>query len=75
MLYFNFVNILWTAPIQLVLIVSLMVYQIGPSALAGVGLLVLMAPIQGLLFKRLAAVRKTIAPITDKRVSTNYSLI
>jgi ATP-binding cassette subfamily C (CFTR/MRP) protein 1 len=31
-------------------------------------LLVIFVPIQGLLFKRLALVRRTIAPITDKRV-------
>jgi ATP-binding cassette subfamily C (CFTR/MRP) protein 1 len=45
-----------------------MVYQIGPAALAGVGLLVIFAPVQGMLFKRLAQIRKTIAPITDRRV-------
>jgi ATP-binding cassette subfamily C (CFTR/MRP) protein 1 len=31
-------------------------------------LLVIFVPIQGLIFKRLALVRRTIAPLTDKRV-------
>lgn len=57
-MYFVFVNILWTGPLQMAMIIGLMLWQLGPSVLAGVGMLALVAPFQGILFKKLAAIRK-----------------
>jgi len=73
--YLLFIDILGTAPIQIVFILAMMVWQIGPAALAGVSLLLLFTPVQGLLFKKLSAVRREIAPITDKRVKLTTEIL
>lgn len=57
------------------LIIGLMVWQIGPAALAGVGLLVVFAPLQGILFKHLSLVRREIAPITDQRIKLTNEIL
>jgi ATP-binding cassette subfamily C (CFTR/MRP) protein 1 len=75
LLYFQFVGILIAAPIQIMLIIGLMVWQIGPAALAGVGLLVVFAPLQGILFKHLSLVRREIAPITDQRIKLTNEIL
>ncbi|CAG8752572.1 17835_t:CDS:2, partial [Gigaspora rosea] len=50
-LVLNFVcgyfHMIWTVPIQICLLLIFLIYNIGPSAIAGFALLVLMGPIQG----------------------------
>ncbi|KAJ3393677.1 hypothetical protein HDU92_007577 [Lobulomyces angularis] len=70
-----FINVLWTAPIQILLILIMMVISIGPAAIAGVGLLILLTPVQTVLYKKLSLIRKVVAPITDERVKLTQEIL
>ena len=74
-LFWNLAVIIVTAPIQIFMIIGLMIWSIGPSALAGVGLLIFLTPVQGLLFRKLSLIRKTVAKITDDRVSITQEVL
>ncbi|KAI8804246.1 P-loop containing nucleoside triphosphate hydrolase protein [Cladochytrium replicatum] len=63
-----FVHIMWTAPIQIIVITVFLIINLGPAALAGIALLLVITPLQGVLFKQLMGIRKIVAPITDSRV-------
>ncbi|KAI8618287.1 P-loop containing nucleoside triphosphate hydrolase protein [Chytriomyces sp. MP71] len=58
----------WTAPITVFAIIGFLVYYIGWAALIGIGVIFATMPIQMYLFKNLSEIRRTVAPITDKRV-------
>ncbi|RIB26607.1 P-loop containing nucleoside triphosphate hydrolase protein [Gigaspora rosea] len=71
-LVLNFVcgyfHMIWTVPIQICLLLIFLIYNIGPSAIAGFALLVLMGPIQGKVILLLARTRAKAVVITDERV-------
>ncbi|KAI8802479.1 P-loop containing nucleoside triphosphate hydrolase protein [Cladochytrium replicatum] len=67
-LFFSFFHLMWTFGFQLVLIVALLINTLGVSAIAGVGLLLAMVPLQGTIIKRIVNLRKANAGITDARV-------
>jgi ATP-binding cassette, subfamily C (CFTR/MRP), member 1 len=68
-------NTAWTAPIQILVITILLCLLLGPSALVGIGLLVISGPFQKRLMKTLQTIRKTVAPITDSRVKFTQEVI
>ncbi|KAI9333150.1 P-loop containing nucleoside triphosphate hydrolase protein [Zopfochytrium polystomum] len=61
-------HILWTGPIQGLVVVAFLVSQIGWAAVAGMSLLVFSTPVTSALYRMLSKVRRSIAPLTDKRV-------
>ncbi|KAJ3109759.1 hypothetical protein HK100_003234, partial [Physocladia obscura] len=58
----------WTSPTQIVVIVALLLHIIGVSALAGVGLLLCMIPLQIWIIKLLVNLRRKNAKTTDQRI-------
>lgn len=62
------VNQIWLAPLQIVLILFLLIFTIGPSALVGVGILLFTAPFTKILMGQLRAIRVKVAPLTDERI-------
>lgn len=62
-----FLAILFTAPIQFIVIMIILLVQIGYSALPGIGFLMITTPGQAYLMKFLFAVRKKTMVWTDKR--------
>ncbi|TPX60041.1 hypothetical protein PhCBS80983_g02066 [Powellomyces hirtus] len=74
-LFMQFIHVLWTAPVQILAISIFLITQLGPSALAGIGLLVLCGPFQGKIMRRLGVIRKSVAPITDSRVKTTQEIM
>ncbi|ORY52495.1 hypothetical protein BCR33DRAFT_779780 [Rhizoclosmatium globosum] len=66
--FMTMINIVWTAPFNLAMMVGFLIYQLGWPALVGVAILVALIPIQYQLFKVMMALRRKVAPITDKRV-------
>nr|XP_019012361.1 uncharacterized protein I206_03208 [Kwoniella pini CBS 10737]OCF51142.1 hypothetical protein I206_03208 [Kwoniella pini CBS 10737] len=58
---------IWTAPIQLTITLVLLIIQIGPSALVGFSLFVLLAPLQTWFMKLSFKVRKKSMKWTDSR--------
>ncbi|KAK7691491.1 hypothetical protein QCA50_004890 [Cerrena zonata] len=59
---------LWIAPIQIAIGIGLLIGNLGPSALVGLGVLVLAFPIQMFLVKIMFQQRKKGVKITDSRV-------
>ncbi|KAK8861276.1 hypothetical protein IAR55_002095 [Kwoniella newhampshirensis] len=58
---------IWTAPIQLIVILILLIIQIGPSAIVGFSLFVVIAPLQTWFMKASYVVRKKSMKWTDSR--------
>ncbi|CAG8788181.1 13535_t:CDS:2, partial [Dentiscutata erythropus] len=67
--------ILRAAPIQICIILSLLVFNIGPSALAGFALLVILCPMQWKVMSLLARTRAKAAGITDERVKSIQEIL
>lgn len=45
----NFIHLLWSCPLQIILSIIFLWLELGPSVLAGLAVMVLMVPINGLL--------------------------
>jgi len=50
-----YINMLWSAPLQMCISLYLLWMVLGPSILAGVGVMVLMIPINALIAKKMRA--------------------
>ncbi|KZV75428.1 ABC protein [Peniophora sp. CONT] len=57
----------WTAPIQVTVCLIILLVQLGPSALAGFALFVLIVPLQRFIMSRQFKIRKASIAWTDKR--------
>jgi ABC transporter transmembrane region len=66
---------IWTAPIQLVICLILLLLNLGPSSLAGFTFFVLATPIQAWVIKRLFVFRRNSMLWTDKRVKLLQELL
>jgi ABC-type bacteriocin/lantibiotic exporter with double-glycine peptidase domain len=71
----GYIQLLFTAPIQFVVALSLLIMVLGPSALVGFAVMILFGPIQTYAMKRLARLRRTILPLTDKRVKLTQEVL
>lgn len=45
----NFIHLLWSCPLQIILSIVFLWLELGPSVLAGLVVMVLMVPINGLI--------------------------
>ncbi|WVQ72026.1 hypothetical protein IAR50_001570 [Cryptococcus sp. DSM 104548] len=61
------VHMLWTALVQMVIIIIILIVEIGYSALPGIGLLLISTPFQAYMMKFLFTFRGKAAKWTDKR--------
>ncbi|KAJ3129883.1 hypothetical protein HK098_007637 [Nowakowskiella sp. JEL0407] len=73
--FLGIIHLVWTAPLQLIVICAFLISQLGVAAVVGIALLLLFTPVQGILFRSLLAVRKLIAPITDGRVKQTNEVL
>lgn len=64
----QFGHLLWSCPLQIIVAVVLLFNAIGPSALAGVAVMVLAVPLQGKIARKLSQLRELIIAFTDERV-------
>lgn len=71
----GFFHMAWTAPIQLVICLILLLINLGPSALAGFAFFVIATPIQTWVMKRLFALRRNSMIWTDKRAKLLQELL
>ena len=65
----------WAAPIQLAICLALLISNLGPSALAGFAVFVILTPIQGKIMKRLFSIRRKAMVWTDKRAKLLQELL
>ncbi|KAH6913063.1 ATP-binding cassette transporter YOR1 [Coprinopsis sp. MPI-PUGE-AT-0042] len=71
----GFFHMAWTAPIQLIICLILLLLNLGPSALAGFAFFVLATPIQTWVMKKLFALRRNSMVWTDKRAKLLQELL
>uniref|UniRef100_A0AAY4E5B9 ATP-binding cassette, sub-family C (CFTR/MRP), member 2 n=1 Tax=Denticeps clupeoides TaxID=299321 RepID=A0AAY4E5B9_9TELE len=64
----NFIHLLWSCPVQIVLSIVFLWNELGPSVLAGLGVMVLMVPINGLLATKSRDFQMQNMKFKDKRL-------
>lgn len=65
----------WTAPIQLIVVIIILIVQLGAVSLAGVGFLIIATPAQGLAMKKMLGLRRKAMIWTDKRAKLIQELL
>ncbi|KAM0751625.1 P-loop containing nucleoside triphosphate hydrolase protein [Meredithblackwellia eburnea MCA 4105] len=71
----GFFHMSWTAPIQLIIIIIILLVNLGPSSLAGIGFLIIMLPPQSYAMKKMFGLRRKAMVWTDKRVKLIQELL
>lgn len=71
----GFFHMSWTAPIQLIIIIIILLVNLGVSSLAGIGFLVVMLYPQGKAMKAMFGFRKKAMAWTDKRAKLIQELL
>ncbi|XP_010007785.1 PREDICTED: multidrug resistance-associated protein 1-like, partial [Nestor notabilis] len=62
------INLLWSAPFQIIMAVIFLWKELGPSVLAGVALLLLVIPINALIAAKVKRLKKSQMKYSDQRV-------
>ena len=65
----------WTAPIQLIICLVILLVNLGPSALTGFAIFIIMSPIQIKLMRFMLLFRKKTTVFTDKRAKLLQELL
>ncbi|KAK6376355.1 uncharacterized protein PV06_06088 [Exophiala oligosperma] len=68
-------HIMWTSPIQVIIVLVVLCVNIGYSALAGYALLIIMLPLLTKAIKSLLMRRKKINKVTDQRVTLTQEIL
>jgi ABC-type multidrug transport system fused ATPase/permease subunit len=71
----QFFHMGWTAPIQLIICLAILLVNLGPSALAGFAIFILVIPIQVRLMRLLLLFRQRTMLFTDKRAKLLQELL
>ena len=69
------IHALWSLPLQLIVVLWLLWGQLGLGALAGVGVVVVMIPINKLLADKIGSLSQTLMKHKDSRVSFTTQLV
>ncbi|KAK5854000.1 hypothetical protein PBY51_015104 [Eleginops maclovinus] len=64
----NFIHLLWSCPIQILLSIFFLWIELGPSVLAGLAVMVLMGPINGLIATKARKLQIKCMKFKDKRL-------
>ncbi|XP_049455616.1 canalicular multispecific organic anion transporter 1 [Epinephelus fuscoguttatus] len=64
----NFIHLLWSCPLQIILSIVFLWMELGPSVLAGLAVMVLMVPINGLLATKARKIQIENMKFKDKRL-------
>ncbi|KIX00378.1 uncharacterized protein Z518_10517 [Rhinocladiella mackenziei CBS 650.93] len=68
-------HIIWTSPVQIIVVLVVLCVNLGYSALSGYALLIIMLPLLTKAIKSLFARRKKINKITDQRVTLTQEIL
>ncbi|KAI9225298.1 MAG: P-loop containing nucleoside triphosphate hydrolase protein [Piptocephalis tieghemiana] len=71
----QFLQALYTAPIQIAIALGLLIHYIGPSALAGFAVLIIIGPLQTTIIRSLVTLRKHAVAVTDSRVKLTQEIL
>uniref|UniRef100_A0A665VE18 ATP-binding cassette, sub-family C (CFTR/MRP), member 2 n=1 Tax=Echeneis naucrates TaxID=173247 RepID=A0A665VE18_ECHNA len=64
----NFIHLLWSCPLQIILSIAFLWLELGPSVLAGLAVMVLMVPVNGLLATKARKIQIENMKYKDKRL-------
>uniref|UniRef100_A0A8C2Z5V6 ATP-binding cassette, sub-family C (CFTR/MRP), member 2 n=1 Tax=Cyclopterus lumpus TaxID=8103 RepID=A0A8C2Z5V6_CYCLU len=64
----NFIHLLWSCPLQIGLSIVFLWFELGPSVLAGLAVMVLLGPINGLLATKARTIQVKNMKFKDKRL-------
>ncbi|XP_033956822.1 ATP-binding cassette sub-family C member 2 [Pseudochaenichthys georgianus] len=64
----NFIHLLWSCPMQILLSIVFLWIELGPSVLAGLAVMVLMGPINGLIANKARKIQIKSMKFKDKRL-------
>uniref|UniRef100_A0A671YF42 ATP-binding cassette, sub-family C (CFTR/MRP), member 2 n=1 Tax=Sparus aurata TaxID=8175 RepID=A0A671YF42_SPAAU len=64
----NFIHLLWSCPLQIIVSIVFLWFELGPSVLAGLAVMVLMVPINGLLATKARKIQVKNMKFKDKRL-------
>ncbi|KAJ8350063.1 hypothetical protein SKAU_G00251930, partial [Synaphobranchus kaupii] len=70
-----FLHFLWAGPLQAVAVIGLLWYEIGPSCLAGMAVLIFLMPLQTLFGRLFSTFRSKTATFTDGRIRTMNEVV
>ncbi|KAJ8389751.1 hypothetical protein AAFF_G00114570 [Aldrovandia affinis] len=70
-----FLHFLWVGPLQAGAVIGLLWYEIGPSCLAGMAVLVFLMPLQTLFGRLFSSLRGKTAALTDSRIRTMNEVV
>jgi ATP-binding cassette subfamily C (CFTR/MRP) protein 1 len=65
---FPFVNMIWSAPLQIAICLYFLWLQLGPSVLAGVGVMILMIPLNAVIVSKTRALQVKQMKNKDERI-------
>src|SRR6266403_2230232 len=71
----GYFHLCWAAPTQMAICLALLIYILGPSALAGFSVFVFLTLIQGRIMKSLSVLRRKTMVWTDKRAKLLQELL
>jgi len=72
---FYWFHYIWTCPLQIVICLTLLLQILGLSALVGVGLMIILIPLQSTLTSRQAALTRSTVKATEARVGVASQLL
>ncbi|XP_056672583.1 ATP-binding cassette sub-family C member 3 isoform X2 [Monodelphis domestica] len=64
----SFLNMLWSAPLQIILAIYFLWQKLGPSVLAGVGVMILLVPLNGVIAMKTRALQVKQMGYKDSRI-------
>ncbi|KAJ3378261.1 Multidrug resistance-associated protein 1 [Entophlyctis sp. JEL0112] len=67
--------LIWSAPFLIIETFIFVLYIIGIPGVAGIAFILICMPFQGYLIKRLMAIRRLLAPVTDKRMKLSSEIL
>ncbi|KAF5392368.1 hypothetical protein D9757_001460 [Collybiopsis confluens] len=71
----GFFHMSWTAPIQMAICLVLLLINLGPSALAGFAVFIVLTPVQTIAMKKMFSFRRQSMSWTDKRAKLLQELL
>lgn len=71
----QFFHMGWTAPVQLIICLTILLVNLGPSALAGFGIFLFLTPVQTRAMRLMLRFRQKVVVFTDRRAKLLQELL
>ena len=71
----NYMNSIWSSPLQICLSLYFLWNELGPSSLGGVAVIVLMAPVTKKIAQIMGGLQKKLMKAKDKRIELNSEVL